>query len=469
MSAPNPNIANGTCYYAENTVTKGDFIPCGNDAIQTWPCCHTGSYCLALGDANACWDAKSGNTYVAGCTDPSFGSPNCLHKPPQFHEQEWVAINQACKNLNANSATNNVTNWTGCVSDNNSTELVKLPMAACTPYCAPTDVLYAGISSLEAYASLPTLSGSSIFWQNNFVPPTTPEPGYTRGTPTGVVGSGHPNQGSGGSSGLSTGAKAGIGVGAAVGGIILIAMLASLCIWRRKKRSQRQQNPHDPNMLPPAGHPYNQPFPPNMSTYPPSGGHPSPPNSYNIHTYHQSFGGPPPPAGEFTGHTPVAALGYKTELPADQSFPSPMKGHPSPGQVEYAEMDNPSDPVPVNYLQPHPLHPQHQNQQHGRKSGDGGSPSPMHLSPGSGIPGSPPVSDTSTMLAPPGSTPSPGAMQQGQGVYHTRSTSSPSYSTRVARQQQEAAGVYHSRSVSSSGVSPGYSASTEGWEAGSYR
>jgi hypothetical protein len=54
----NPNIANGTCYYAENTVTKGDFIPCGNDLIQAWPCCHAGSFCLALGDANACWDAK---------------------------------------------------------------------------------------------------------------------------------------------------------------------------------------------------------------------------------------------------------------------------------------------------------------------------------------------------------------------------------------------------------------------------
>ncbi|KAK0647081.1 hypothetical protein B0T16DRAFT_493928 [Cercophora newfieldiana] len=464
MSLPNPNISNGTCYYAENTVTKGNFIPCGNDALQAWPCCAAGSFCLALGDANACWDAKSGNTYVAGCTDPSFGSPNCLHKPPLFHDQEWVAINQACKNLNANSATDGVTNWTGCVVDKNSTELVKLPLAVCTPYCSPTDVLYAGISSLPAYASLPTLSGSSIFWQNNFVPPTTPAPGYTPGTPTGVVGD-HPNKGSGGSSGLSTGAKAGIGVGAAVGGIILLAMLTSLLIWRRKRKQQQLQNPHDPNMPPPAGHPY-------MSTYPPSGGHPSPPNQYNIQAYHQSFGGPPP-IGEFPSpHTPVAAYtGYKTELPADQSFPGAMKGHPSPGQ-EYVEMDNPSDPVPANYLQPHPQPQQTQ----GRKSGDDG----VSAGGGSITPGSPPLSATSTMLAP---TPSPMQMQGGgggspqmghaqhlqAGVQHSRSTSSPSYSSRVARQQQEAAGVYHSRSVSSSGVSPGYASTEGGWEAGSYR
>ncbi|KAK4444189.1 hypothetical protein QBC34DRAFT_498457 [Podospora aff. communis PSN243] len=331
MAAANPHISNGTCYYAENTITKGDFIPCGNDAIQAWPCCKAGSFCLALGDANACWDAKSGNTYVAGCTDPSFGSPNCLHKPPVFHEQEWVAINQACTNLNSNSAKDGITNWTGCVVDNNSTDLVKLPMASCTPYCEPDHVLYAGISSLPAYASLPTLSGSSIFWQNNFVPPSTPAPGYTPGTPTGVVGTGHPpNHPGGPSSGLSTGAKAGIGVGAAVGGIIFIAMLISCLIWRKRhrRRLQNTNNPHnlDPNMPPPAGQLYNQPYPPDMSNYPPSGGHPSPPLPYH---YHQPLHAP---VGEFAAATPVAAYtGYKTELPADERYPSPS-GKPSPGR-----------------------------------------------------------------------------------------------------------------------------------------
>ncbi|KAK0623995.1 hypothetical protein B0T14DRAFT_454150 [Immersiella caudata] len=444
MAAPNPNISNGTCYYAENTATKGDFFPCGNDAIQAWPCCKAGSFCLALGDANACWDAKSGNTYVAGCTDPSFGSPNCLHKPPLFHEQEWVAINQACTNLNSNTAKDGITNWTGCVVDNNSTELVKLPMASCTPYCELDHVLYAGISSLPAYASLPTLSGSSIFWQNNFVPPSTPAPGYSPGTPTGVVGT-HPpnNKGGGSSSGLSTGAKAGIGVGAAVGGIILIAMLVSCVIWRKRHR-QRQNL--DPNMPPPAGQPYNQPYPPDMSNYPPSGGHPSPPLPYNTAYPHQNLH---VPVAEFAGSaaTPVAAYtGYKTELPADEPYPSPGK-HPSPHQ-EYVEMDNGNQPVPANYLQPQPS-PQ------GRAS-PGLSPSP----------GSPPLSAASTMLAP-----SPPTAYTGT-VGHSRSTSSPSYSARV-RQQEAGQGVYHSRSVSSSGVSPGTGTagySTEGgWEAGSYK
>ncbi len=56
MASYNPNISNGTCYYSENTPTKGQFIPCGNEAIQVWPCCQVGSFCLGLGDSNSCWD-----------------------------------------------------------------------------------------------------------------------------------------------------------------------------------------------------------------------------------------------------------------------------------------------------------------------------------------------------------------------------------------------------------------------------
>ncbi|KAK0728303.1 hypothetical protein B0T26DRAFT_697533 [Lasiosphaeria miniovina] len=377
MSTINPNIANGTCYYAENTVTKGDFIPCGNELIETWPCCKAGSYCLSLGDANACWDAKSGNTYVAGCTDPSFVSPNCLHKPPPFHEQEWVAINQACKSLNADSDADGVTNWTGCIVDVNSTDLVKLPLAACTPYCASTDVLYAGSSSLPAYASLPTLSGSSIFWQNNFVPPTAPVAGYTPGTTAGIVGTGVSKPGPGssdpstaaGGSELSTAAKAGIGVGAAIGGIILIALLATLVLWCRKHRKRKQ-----PLGLPPPGRPYNQPYPPeDMSSYPPS----PPAHPYSNTYQYQSIPGQPPVAEFGTPSTPIVVYtGYKTELPAYE-----REMRPNPGQ-EYIEMDNgDSNPVPAQYLQPQPS-PRDLGQD--------------QLSPHQ--PGSPRLSEASTML-----------------------------------------------------------------------
>ncbi|KAK3984704.1 hypothetical protein QBC44DRAFT_9388 [Cladorrhinum sp. PSN332] len=349
MTFYNPNISNGTCYYAENTETKGRFIPCGNNAIQVWPCCQLGSYCLSLGDANACWDAKSGNTYVAGCTDPSFVSPNCLHKPPTFHEQEWVAINQACTNLNTNTGSDGITNWTGCIVDNNSTELVKLPMASCTPYCSASNVIYAGSSSLAAYASLPTLTGSSIFWQNNFAPPATPAPGYTPGTTTGVVGTSKPatpSSPSGRNGGLSTGAKAGIGIGAAVGGILLVVILVSFlvtCLRRRREQRRQQQQGYNTSNIPPtattgyANNGFSQ-YSQDTTMYPPSsGGYPSPPPPCSTTYYNHNMGAP---AAYELPQTQASSvyMGYKSELPADERSssynldpgPQPHQGQSKP-------------------------------------------------------------------------------------------------------------------------------------------
>lgn len=65
----NPDISNGTCYSSANSKSTGDFIPCGNVEFGNWPCCLAGNVCLDFGDANACWDHGTGNTYVAGCTD----------------------------------------------------------------------------------------------------------------------------------------------------------------------------------------------------------------------------------------------------------------------------------------------------------------------------------------------------------------------------------------------------------------
>ncbi|KAK4227127.1 hypothetical protein QBC38DRAFT_478410 [Podospora fimiseda] len=317
MPSYNPNISNGTCYYAENTETKGKFIPCGNDAIQVWPCCQVGSYCLSLGDANACYDVKSGNTYISGCTDPSFISPNCQHKPPLFHEQEWVAINQACTNLNAKSGTDGITNWTGCLVDNNSTELVKLPLASCTPYCSSTNILYAGSSSLAAYASLPTVPGSSIFWQSGYTPPATPAPGYTPKETTGVVPTSPLDSASDTNSGLSTGAKAGIGVGAGIGGILLLALLAGLFVMYFRRRRRHRQQPSIPHSTAEYGSPGFNHHSQDMTMCSPSSFiQPSPPV-----VYHHEMGTAPdyePPTQTQVG----ANMGFRSELPADEQSPS---------------------------------------------------------------------------------------------------------------------------------------------------
>ncbi|KAM7188115.1 hypothetical protein V8F20_010687 [Naviculisporaceae sp. PSN 640] len=359
MASYNPNIANGTCYYAENTKTKGDFIPCGNDAIEVWSCCLTGSYCLGRGDANACWDpvcrstnaTVSGNntvvrkrsdqslmtvqtaknTYVAGCTDPSFTSPNCARKPKRFHEQEWVAINQACKNLNDGSQ--EATQWTGCKVADDSVELFKLPLASCTNYCSPTDVVYVGSSSLAAFASLPTISGSSIFWQNNFVPATTPAPGYVPGTTTPIAGTSGPTpsgSSSGGIGSFSTGAKAGLGVGIGVGGILIIAGLFALFVFcRRKKRQQktRPEYPNDNSFHPAAGAPLYAPV--GQSSPPPPAF--SSPATYHHHTSSHGSNNLELPTG-YQDQIPNAYApytGYKSELPADEPHLHPGYPHSS--------------------------------------------------------------------------------------------------------------------------------------------
>ncbi|KAK4665311.1 hypothetical protein QC763_400835 [Podospora pseudopauciseta] len=338
MAVYNPNISNGTCYYTEDTPTKGDFIPCGNEALQVWPCCHTGSFCLSLGEANACWDKTSGNTYVAGCTDPSFTDPNCLYKRDPFHSQEWVAINQACKNLNAASSPD-TTNWTGCKVPDNSTELVKLSLDACTPYCNKDQILYPGSSSLAAYASLPTIPGSSIFWQNNYVPPTAPAAGYTPGKTRGVVptytgkSSTSSSAASPESGGLSPGAKAGIGVGAAIGGILLLLILGwAIVLCRRKRRRQKELEighynsihggGHHPGMVgvgSPGGFSqshYSQQDAMTVSSA--TAVHPSPPPPFNSGLYYAHNAAP----GELPGTTVGGGQspGQKSELPADERF-----------------------------------------------------------------------------------------------------------------------------------------------------
>lgn len=367
----NPNISNGTCYYAENTLTKGDFVPCGNDAIQAWPCCKLGSFCLSLGDANACWDAKSGNTYVAGCTDPSFTSPNCARKPPTFHEQEWVPINQACKDLNANSKATNVTNWTGCVAPEDSTDIIKIPLSSCTPYCDLEHVVYAGSASLPAFASLPTLAGSSIFWQNNFVPPTTAAPGYTPGTPADVVGTFTPTAtsappGDSSDSGLSPAAKAGVGVGAAVGGLLTIFAIAGLFILCFRRRRQRK----DDEALA-AGPGYDR-YPPTAAsetgTYPHHGGgpggggylspgsaaaavagvgdagQPSPPPPFTTGTYPYHYQ-QAPSQDAMAGHAAAYGTAYKSELPADERY---LPAHSPQHSVSVTSAAG--SPVPVSSI-----------------------------------------------------------------------------------------------------------------------
>ncbi|KAK9421418.1 hypothetical protein SUNI508_05653 [Seiridium unicorne] len=251
----NPNLSNGTCYYAESAETKGEFIPCGNSALGHWPCCYRGDSCLSFQDANACFDNPTGNTYFAGCTDPSFTDRACPQKSSLFDDQEWVAIQQCQTDTGSGNAT-----WGGCKVSADSTELEVLPHSSCDPYCSSG--IYSGSTSLPAYAALPNIAGGTISWEGGFNPTLVYTPATTTAertaaeettTSTETYRSATITQPPSTSSaiatvpvaadeGLSLGAKIGIGVGAAGAVLLVIAIiLLTLLIRRRKTRTEASE------------------------------------------------------------------------------------------------------------------------------------------------------------------------------------------------------------------------------------
>lgn len=195
---------------------------------------------------------------MAGCTDPGFYSRACFRKPPEFHEQEWVAIFHCGEKTGKNQE------WGGCKVDDNSTELIVLPLSSCTPYCSSP--VYVGATNIPAFASLPTRAGGSIKWTSGFdpatrvasapesVPPTTTTsmssavtvtpppttvsmPSAATVTPSPMA---TPALVPGEDNGLSTGAMAGIGVGAAGAVLLLVAVVLLALLVRRRRRTSAE-------------------------------------------------------------------------------------------------------------------------------------------------------------------------------------------------------------------------------------
>ncbi|KAK6825367.1 hypothetical protein PG987_012861 [Apiospora arundinis] len=325
-SPPDINVSNGTCYYTEHMQTKGNFIACGNVAFGHWPCCQAGDMCLSLGNANACWDSDTGNTYLAGCTDAGFNARSCPWKSLLFHEQEWVAIQQCHP-----GSGNEDTVWGGCKVDANQTTLEKLPHASCDPYCSSTPLLK-GASALPAFASLPSSAGGPIKWTSDFNPTATaagvkpanatatskssstpsisPPSASATTPPTATATSSSPaaTATSSDDSGLTVGAKAGIGVGAAGAALLIVAvMLLALLVRRRKQRKNNLNNFEETHS--PHPHRYDGPLEQHQQE--------------QVAYYSKT---PPPPTMATTNVRPMLNsqdsqpyVGYKAELPADET------------------------------------------------------------------------------------------------------------------------------------------------------
>ncbi|KDN64658.1 hypothetical protein CSUB01_04296 [Colletotrichum sublineola] len=78
MSAPNPFIANGTCFHGPGKAVD-EWFPCGNAVLGDKSCCQGGDMCLS---SRACYNGRFGITYLAGCSDPesTVGRPGVLQR-----------------------------------------------------------------------------------------------------------------------------------------------------------------------------------------------------------------------------------------------------------------------------------------------------------------------------------------------------------------------------------------------------
>ncbi|POS75414.1 hypothetical protein DHEL01_v206185 [Diaporthe helianthi] len=238
MSAINPLISNGTCYFAVGTKASSNIIPCGNSANGAQQCCQEGDFCL---EYNVCFNAKYTTTYLAGCTDEEFISPNCPGKSAS--PQQLLNLVQC-----PDSETEDSVVWSTCSMPATRTEIG--PPAACTCKDADDGIL-TGPKRFSEIASLPTAVGQTITFQPGHTPKTK---GSSTTTVTSTASDGQlttatqtvtepplaaPSTAAA-DSGLSKGTKAGIGVGVAVAASAIIALLAFLFIRHRRRHSKHQ-------------------------------------------------------------------------------------------------------------------------------------------------------------------------------------------------------------------------------------
>ncbi|KAK8042785.1 hypothetical protein PG994_013268 [Apiospora phragmitis] len=160
-------ISNGTYYFATNRKAADRFIPCGNAANAAYTCCLKGDVCL---EDSVCFhpDGNSGGTtYIAGCTDPGFGSgaAACPHKG-KFADQQIVGLVR-CQDSDDSSEPDEL--WAGCPGDKDKTEMTGVPSP-----CSCSDPDYQGLfrqkPTIEAVATLPTALGQTVLFATNHAP-----------------------------------------------------------------------------------------------------------------------------------------------------------------------------------------------------------------------------------------------------------------------------------------------------------
>ncbi|KAI2630082.1 hypothetical protein GGS21DRAFT_214136 [Xylaria nigripes] len=230
MGDANLYISNGTCFYGEGQVSDSRYIPCGNSAVAgTQACCFQGDFCLA---ESVCYDNSTSVTYITGCTDATYSSSKCPHKPG-YLDQLWVAL--------ARCDGDNIALFSGC-SHHGDEVVIQHEDCTCDAAAALISNPVPG-PTLHQIALLPPTAGGTISFNPTALPTATLS---SHSTPEG----------------LSAGGKAGIGVGVGVGVPVIAAIVFMFFYLRRRKR--RIQEGELPPQQPPQVHPVQVQSPPPM-------------------------------------------------------------------------------------------------------------------------------------------------------------------------------------------------------------
>ncbi|KAI1814201.1 hypothetical protein GGS20DRAFT_432002 [Poronia punctata] len=243
------SISNGSCWSNVNVALEHDYIPCGNVADGgSYACCHYGDNCLS---SNACYHARFGITYIAGCTSRDFSGPACQQKGV-FVNQSWVGLVRCDPDQFS---------WAGCPE---ADEIVGTNPPSPNCKCSRDTTLFQDSPTLDNIARLPQSLGGIISWFPNHEPmpvsTESPSSTLTQATTASSTDNAHttsispttpaPSPIESSPSGLSTGAKVGIGVGAGFGGLGIILLVLLTLLMRKRKSKLRHKKSENPELTP---------------------------------------------------------------------------------------------------------------------------------------------------------------------------------------------------------------------------
>ena len=146
LSDYDPNISNGSCYYAPHMPLDKSFYPCGNADGGIIPCCEAGDHCLS---SLACYNSDHGTTYVAGCSDKEYSDVLCPDKG-DYSDRPWTGMIN-CPDDSAN--------WVLCDDGNGATITSGAP---CT--CSSQSTAFTDSPTLTSIMFLPAERGDHVTW-----------------------------------------------------------------------------------------------------------------------------------------------------------------------------------------------------------------------------------------------------------------------------------------------------------------